>query len=171
MPGEAAMESSERAARDRTRAHGWRFTVLLALAGAMGCGPMGPIPGGRLGGSVEPAPDSWAFTADVETVQLETRPDDPHSVNAWCGAWSGSLYLPTSLILGVDDPAEREWVQNVLADPRVRIRINGKVYERRAVRVEDPAEREGARRALLEKYEVEADPHADAAWVFRLDPR
>jgi hypothetical protein len=50
------------------------------------------------------------------------------------------------------------------------VRIEGTVYPLRAVRVDDPAEREAARKMLLAKYEVEADEHATAAWIFRLDP-
>ena len=150
----------------------WTALLLLAVALLCGCGPLGPIPGGRLRGDLHSAPSSgWAFTEAIETIQLETSPDDPHSVNAWCGTFQGNLYVPTSLILGADDPEEREWVRNVLADPRIRIRIAGTIYELRAVRVDDATGREGARTALLAKYEVEADAHAEAAWIFRLGPR
>ena len=142
----------------------------LLLVGA--CGPIGPIPGGALRGPVHEgeAPD-WAFVADVENVQLESRPDDPYSVNVWCGEVDGRLYVPTSLILGPDDPNERSWVRNVIESPDVRLRIDGTVYELRAVRVDDQAERERVRSALLAKYEVEADAHAEQAWIFRMEPR
>jgi len=146
--------------------------TLLALAiFALACGPIGPIPGGRLSGPVENAPADWGFASDVGTIQLETRPDDPHSVNTWCGVVDGALYVPTSLIRGTDEPSEREWVANALADPRVRIRVGDSVYQARAVRVDDPTEREAARAALIAKYDVEPDPHSEAAWVFRMEAR
>ena len=147
--------------------------LLLALT-ACGCGPLGPIPGGGLRGEVvTESVDSWSFTFDHDTVQLETRPADPYSVNVWIIGHEGNLYVPTSLIAGTDEPSDRQWVQNVLADPDVRVRIDGRLYERRAGRVEDPAELEAVRAKLLAKYEVEKsdDGREVRAWIFRLEPR
>ena len=149
-----------------------RIPILLAVALATGCGgPISMVPGGELSGPVQATPADWAFSNDHETVQLETRPTDPYSVNVWCGAHEGALYVPTSLILGPDDPNERDWVRFVAEDPRVRLRIDGVVYELRAVRVEDPGEREAVRARLLAKYERENDDHAQQAWIFRMEPR
>ena len=133
---------------------------------------LGPLAGGRLRGDIYSGqiPD-WSFTQDVKTIQLETNPEDPHSVNTWCGVYQGALHIPTSLILGTDEPSERAWVKNVLADPNVRLRIDGVVYELRAVRVTDKDQLEGARASLLAKYDVEADHHSSGAWVFRMEAR
>lgn len=144
---------------------------LLAVGVLVACGPLGPISGGRLRGSVEAPPADWSAAHAAETVQLESHPDDPYSVNVWCGALDGRLYVPTSLILGPDDPSEREWVRNAMDDPRVRLRVDGVVYELVAVRVDDPAEIEAARAMLLAKYETEPDEHSGKAWIFRLEPR
>lgn len=163
-----------------SRAHraGRALGVLAAVASlsgclaCLGCGPLGPLPGGRLRGEVRSAPPpDWSFTSEVETVQVETRPADPYSVNTWCGDYRGALYVPTSLIFGADDPAERDWVKHVLSDPRVRLRIGGIVYELRAVRVEDAEEREAVRARMLAKYDVELDDHAENAWIFRMEAR
>ena len=149
----------------------WLIALLAAAASVAACGPLGPFPGGKLRGAVhQGAPPDWSFAQDEKQIQLETRPGDPYSVNVWCGVMDGKLYVPTSLILGTDDPAERGWVRNVLDDPRVRVRIEGTVYPLRAVRVDDPAEREAARKMLLAKYDTDADEHASAAWIFRLGP-
>jgi len=53
------------------------------LIGALACGPIVMIPGGALDGEVEPAPSDWTFSDEIKTVQLETSPDDPYSVNIW----------------------------------------------------------------------------------------
>jgi hypothetical protein len=148
------------------------LALVALLVVTSGCGPLGPIPGGALRGPVHEGPlPAWSTVADVEQIQLETRPDDPHSVNTWCGVHAGSLYVPTSLIRGADDPMEREWVRNVIDDPRVRARIDGVVYPLLAVRVEDDPELAAARAMLLEKYDVEPDDHVARGWIFRLDPR
>lgn len=146
--------------------------ALLTLLFGAACGPMGPLAGGALSGAVqEDPPPEWSGFADVEQIQVESRPSDPHSVNTWCGVVDGRFYVPSSLIMGPDDPSERGWVQHVLADPNVRLRIEDEVYELRATRVEDPAERERVRDALIAKYEVERDAQAEKAWIFRMEPR
>lgn len=145
--------------------------ISLGLLGAA-CGPLGPLPGGKLRGDAhQGALPPAAQLGAPETIQLETAPDSPHSVNTWIASHDGRLYIPTSLILGTDEPAERDWVRNVLADPAVRIRVDGVLYEGRLVRVENPAEREAARDALLVKYEEQRDEHSERAWIFRFEAR
>ena len=156
----------------RTRRRTFLASLLLAAAGfGLACGPVGPIRGVRLRGPVEPAPAVWSAIDSVRTVQLETRPDDPQSVNVWLGVVGGEPFIATSLIRGTDVPAERGWVKNVLADPRVRLRVDGRVHELKAIRVDDAAQAERVREAMMKKYDVDPDAHASAAWVFRLEPR
>ena len=144
--------------------------ALLALA----CGPIGPLSGGALSGDIAPSLiDDWTFANDHETVQLETNPEDPYSVNIWCASADGALYIPSSMILGPTVPTEREWVQNVLGNPLVRLRIAGTIYPLRAVRVDDEAEFDKARVALETKYEIDAserDPEREI-WIYRLEGR
>ncbi len=141
-------------------------TLLLAS-----CGPLGPIPGGELGGTLHAGPvTDWSFADAHETIQLEARGDGPYSVNVWCGVVDGKLYVPTSLILGPDDPTERSWVRYVADDPAVRLRIDGTLYDLTATRVEGE-ELERARAHLLAKYEEDGDDHSSKAWIFRMDPR
>jgi hypothetical protein len=140
----------------------------------LACGPLGPIPGGGLRGEVHAAPvRDWSFTDAKHTIQLETNPEQPHSVNTWCVGYDGNLYIPTSLILGTKDPSARGWVANVLENPLVRVRIDGRLYELRAVRVSDEQELETVRAKLIAKYdEVEAgEEQAEHAWIFRLESR
>jgi hypothetical protein len=145
------------------------FALAITLTA---CGPLGPIPGGALRGArANQPPTSWIDYADVEQIQLESRPLDPYSVNTWCGVYAERLYVPTSMILGADDPMERTWVKNVLDDPDVRVRIGDIVYPLRAVRVEDEKELLAVRQVLLAKYEIESDPHVEQGWIFRLEPR
>ena len=151
-----------------------RCTLFVFAATIAGCGPLGPMPGGRLGGEVHAqAVGDWSFTEAEQTVQIETNPTAPHSVNTWCVGLGPRLYVPTSMIRGPKTPTDRDWVKNVTADPRMRIRIDGEVYEVVAVRVTDPAEYATARAGLEKKYELgptDLDPEREI-WIFRLDPR
>ncbi len=157
----------------RRSARLWLALALLALA----CGPVGPIPGTRLGGAVVTAPvEDWSFTRDRLDIEIETRGGWlPHSVTTICMAVGPSLYVPSR------NAAGKRWVENVLRDPRVRVRIGDRIYERSAVRVTDAAELAPVALDFMRKYYgIEADgatflveppaPGADL-WVFRLDPR
>ena len=122
------------------------LALFVALAG-IACAPLGFLPGGRLSGeAAADYPADWAFTADVETVQVETRADGAYSVNTWCLALDGNLYLASK------NAQEKQWVQNVLVDPQVRVRVEGKLYEFRIVRVEDRATIEALEGVMYRKY-------------------
>jgi hypothetical protein len=148
--------------------------VLFALALTACDGPLGPFAGGALSGEGKPPPESWELAAGAEQVQLETNPAEPHSVNTWIGVVDGVAYIPSSMIRGPKQPSEREWVRNVGADDRVRVRIDGAIYELRAVRVADgSAEHRAAHDALVAKYaldEGDLDPER-SIWIYRLQVR
>ena len=108
--------------------------IVLSLA-LLACGPLGPLPGGRLSGEVAGAPPDWAFSDAEKNVQLETRPGDPYSVNVWGVAVGDHFYLASG------QAGESKWAQYIVEDPEVRLRVAGTVYEMRAVRVEGETER------------------------------
>jgi len=141
------------------------LSLALGLAGAIGCEPVGPMPGGELSGeTAQSLATDWAFTAAVETVEIETRPEDPYSVTTWCVGHEGHLYVPTK------DPDSRRWVGNLRADPRVRVRVDGTLYVGRLVEVSDPVEFEAAGAALIAKYEIERPTAEEKVALFRLEP-
>lgn len=131
-----------------------------ALAVALGAGPCGPIPGGALDGPVaaEPA-GGFSALGDRFACDVEVRPADPHSIRAGCFQRDGVPYV------GALAAPRKRWPAMVEADPHVRLRVSGTVYERTAVKITDPAERT----RLLSADP--AEPPADSHWVWRLDPR
>lgn len=142
--------------------------ALCACDAVSPIGPIGPIPGGKLQGDLTAAPVSdWSFTDRFETFELETRPSRPYSVTTWGIASNGDFYVPSR------DPQEKAWVQHVLSDPRVRLRVGQALYELRADRVRDGAEFDRAVAKLAKKYSLDR-PSGDAVgsvWLFRLIPR
>lgn len=151
-----------------------RISLLIAapiLLLALACGPIGPFAGGRLTGDVQPHPDNWASIDEIETFQMETRPDDPQSINIWSKSLDGQLYIATSLILGTDVASDRAWVKHVADNPNVRLRAGKQIFELKATKVEDAAVAARARAALIAKYDVAEDEHSDAAWIYRLVAR
>jgi len=140
------------------------LAAALAALLVLGCGPLATLPGGALSGTERPVPTSWDFTREVDTVQLETRPSEPYSVNVWCVAVDGELYVGGS--------RESAWTANVIADPRVRLRVGRNLFALRAVQATSDAAADAFLAATAEKYGVEIDPDRRAeAILFRLEPR
>jgi hypothetical protein len=65
-----------------------RLATALTLSMILGCGPFLLLPGGKLDGVAQSAPADWSIADEVDTVQLETNPHDPYSVNIWAAAMS-----------------------------------------------------------------------------------
>ena len=104
-------------------------------------------------------------TLAIETVQLETRPDDPYSVNVW-GVHVGHRFYVVA--------AEKDgrWARYIAEDPRVRLRLGDDLFELRAVLTDDPSELDAFLAAAKRKYDFEPKPEQRAkAALFRLEPR
>ena len=123
------------------------------------------MPGGKLEGAPTPIPQSWVFTDEVDTVQLETRPADPYSVNIWVIAMDPSLYVHAGA-------SRSTWVENMEADPNVRLKVDDSIYELTATRVTEQTEFDRFIAAYEKKYgrkprhEIIAD-----VYLFRLGAR
>jgi hypothetical protein len=101
----------------------------------------------------------------VDTVQLETRPAQPYSVNIWATAAGEQLYVHAG--------ANRStWVEYIEADPNVRLRVNESIYELAASRVEDQTEFDRFSAAYEKKYGRRPRNESVAeAYLFRLIAR
>ena len=132
------------------------------LAGAIQPTPEGR-PGMKLGGEVvrEPVSD-WGFSDADALVELESNAPWglAHSVTVVCASTGAQLYVPSVYSEGGGWPEARRWNRNVVRDPNVRIRIAGKLYERRALLVTVEAERAAAFAAFAPKYDAWAKWHA-----------
>jgi hypothetical protein len=142
-----------------------RTFVALASLMLWACGgPTALFPGGALSGPVRPVPESFEFARDAGTIQLESRPDDPYSVNIACAVVDDNLYVSAG-------DNKSQWVENMEANPLVRLRIKGDVYELRAQRVTDESEMQAFADEWI-KYSWARDPRSlDEVWVYRVAAR
>lgn len=148
----------------RTRAA--LFLALLLAAPLAGCErPFVLLPGGALEGPTAPAPADWSFTHAVKTIQLESRPAEPYSVNIWAIALGAHLYVHA----GANRSA---WVEHMEADPNVRVRVGETIYELAAARVQDQGEFDRFADAYEKKYgRRPRNENVAEAYLFRLGPR
>ena len=150
-------------ARSPVLAFAFAATAIVSLAA---CGdPLLLLPGGALEGRVAAAPESWAFTDAVQTVQLETRPAEPYSVNIWTVAVGEHVYVHA----GANRSA---WVEHLESDARARLRVEDAIYELSAERVAEQAEFDRFSDAYEAKYgRRPRNENAAEAYLFRLSAR
>ncbi len=139
--------------------------LLCTLAFVAACEPVLVFPGGELAGAEAPAPRDWSFSDDIETIQFETRPGDPYSVNIWVIALGSVLYVHA----GANRAA---WVEHIESDPSVRIRIGKEIYPLTAARVTDAAEFARFSDAYEKKYDRRPrNENVAEAYLFQLTSR
>lgn len=139
--------------------------VFLPVFALWACGgPVATFPGGQLDGPVKPAPESFAFAQDAGTIQLETRPDDPYSVNIACAVVAGDLYISAG-------DYKARWVENMEANPLVRLRIEGEIYELKANRVTEDDEMQAFATEWTKNAWARDPTTLDEVWVYRLEAR
>ncbi|MEZ4334162.1 MAG: DUF2255 family protein [Myxococcota bacterium] len=143
----------------------WLAAGPFALACLFGCGPTLLLPGGELSGPVAATPDDWGFSDAISTIQLETRPADPYSVNIWAVGIGDRLYVHAG--------ANRSrWVEHLIADPLARVRVGGTIHPVVATRVGDPAEFAVFADAYQKKYGMRPrNENVAEVYLYRLDAR
>ena len=154
------------------------FTI--AIVALVACNPKDRRPGTWLSGEVvaEPVAD-WSFANDEREIFVETRTwyGIPHSVTTVVVAHNGTLYVPSVYFEGGTFPEARFWNRNVVRDPRVRLQIGDRIFERKAVLVESQDEWNDVLAAFAAKIpfwqDLAAKPEGERPTVIflRMDPR
>ena len=114
----------------------------------------------------------WSFTDQFEEINVETRTwyFIPHSVTIYCALYNDKLYLFSAYYQGGEFPLGRFWNQNVLRDPRVRLKIGNQLFDRTVSVVTDPAEREAVHQSFIQKYTEWQSPGSANVHSFRVMP-
>lgn len=156
----------------------WLGCVLLLSLATACSSPFLVTSGGALRGPVVSEPvEDWGVTNSVDTFLLETRPVDPYSVIVNGVGARDDFYVASQgwrRVMGGSEKAR--WLDYIDADPRVRLGVEDRVYELRAVRIQDEEELARVRQLFQTKYGEEAESWGfwlseDPPWVYRLERR
>jgi hypothetical protein len=134
------------------------LALLVAGLGTLrivGLDPQERRPGLWLAGTLVTAPvTDWSFTDGHPTIFVQTRSwyGVPHSVTTSCVASGAHLYLTSTYRPGAQFPRDRRWNRNVVRDPRVRLKIGERLFDRRLTLVTDPSEKDAVLTAKARKY-------------------
>jgi hypothetical protein len=146
--------------------------LLLSVTGfePKGCPPTDrsfscKMPGLWLKGEAVTTPVAdWSFTDKIPQIKIQTQTPYllPHSVTIWCAVYNGNLYVTSY--------RGRQWVEDIIRDPRVRLKIGDQVFDRTLSVVGDPTEKAAVLQAKGRKYPQWKVPSVAAATVFRVNP-
>ena len=150
--------------------------VALVVGARFGDGPMGLLPGGPLeaGELVAGAEPDWTFARNIGEMEFQLV-EPPQSRTIWLQVYDKKLYVVSGYMNSAVGKLWKQWPAQALKDDRAVIRIDGKRYERKLVRIlDDRPVLEGIASEVNRKYG--AALHADMAasgdaWFFALPPR
>lgn len=128
-------------------------------------GPFIFAAGGQLSGTVSETPSAWQLASDSAVAQLETRPEDPYSINFTYVQLDGRFYVYAG-------DTRTNWVQHIEKNPLVRVRVDETIYLARAVRVMSDEELVQFANVWTGLSPFQRDPLAfEEVWLYRLEVR
>ena len=120
-------------------------------------------PGLALPGELqEQHPEDWGFTDRNREIAIEVRTPYwiPHSVTIWCASVDGNLFV------GARDPETKHWPGWTDRDPRIRLLIDGQIFEGQLFPVDNASRLERIRAAYQRKYELDEMYPGVRYWQF-----
>ena len=149
--------------------------ALFLVAARFHDGPLAMVAGGPLEAgelvAVPPEPD-WAFTRDIPTVELQLI-SPARSRTTWILEVDGRIYVPCAYPNNVIGRIWKQWPVEAERDGRAIVRVDGKRYARRLVRLREGDIVDKLTAELQRKYHAPATPAAvesGTLWLFELAP-
>jgi hypothetical protein len=122
------------------------------------------LPGLWLKGDLVATPvTDWSFTDKVQTIKIQTQSPIflPYSVSAYCAVYNGSLYVTSY--------RGRRWVEDIVRDPHVRLKIGNQLFDRTFSLIDDSDQKAAVLKAKGRKYPHWTVPPVSTATVFRVN--
>ncbi len=124
------------------------------------------LPGLWLRGDLVTTPvTDWSFTDKIQQIKIQTQTPYllPLSVTIWCGVYNGNLYVSSN--------PGKQWNDDVMRNPHVRLKIGDKLYDRTLVPISDPVEKEAVLKVKEKKYAGWKAPPVEKSSVYRVMPQ
>ena len=137
---------------------GLGLIVLLAVAYGylrfVGLEPQDRRPGTKLGGTPAEVPADLETLAGTQEVHLQTHPwhGIPFSVTTVIAYDDGELFVPSLYESVQPFPGSKYWNTVVARDPRIKLRVDGKLYDFEIYPIAEQAQFDRAFAALGRKY-------------------
>ncbi|MDA1370842.1 MAG: hypothetical protein O2971_08800 [Proteobacteria bacterium] len=134
-----------------------------------GYAPQDQSPGLWLSGElVNQTMSDWSFSDRVDEIFVQTRTPYliPHSVTTYCVTYNEQFYLFSAYYSGGDFPDARRWNQNVVRDPRVRLKIGDQLFDQTLIYVENESIRRPVHQAFADKYPQWTSPGLENVHIF-----
>jgi hypothetical protein len=158
------------------------LTVVLAVTGLLvgarfADGPLEIIAGGPFTSGetlTGPEPD-WSFLRDTQEVQFQLL-DPERSRTTWVVVHDGKPYIPSGYMNSWWGKIWKQWPFEAEKDGRILLRVDGRIYERQLVRLQDGPNVAPVVAELSRKYAGGANLPIEAVasgdlWLFELAPR
>ena len=142
------------------------FSLLACMLILSACdGPFIFAAGGDLSGNVTKVPARWQLDRDSAVAQLETRPEDPYSINFTYVQLDGRFYVYAG-------DTRQNWVKHIEQSPLVRVRVQDSIYPARAIRVMSDQELSEFAVVWANLSMFQRDPmNFEEVWLYRLEER
>lgn len=145
----------------------------IATAGAkqrFADGPNRVFSGGALiAGELHTGPDpDWSFVNQISTIEMQLL-EPPQSRRIWIAEHDQKIYVWSGYMSTLVGRMWKSWPLQAQRDGRAVLRIDGKRYERRLVRIQSGDELDGITAAITNKYPSQttrAVVEAGGVWVF-----
>jgi hypothetical protein len=151
--------------------------AVLVVAARFSDGPLAIVAGGPFkSGTVVDGPEpDWSFVHDVREVEFQLL-EPPRSRTTWILDHEGKAYIPSGYMTTWWGKLWKQWPHEAEKDPRILLRIDGKLYERTLVRVQNGPVVAPLLAELSRKYAGGREIPMDAMtsgylWLFELAPR
>ena len=134
-----------------------------------GYAPQDQSPGLWLSGElVNQTMSDWSFSDQVDEIFVQTRTPYliPHSVTTYCVTYNEQFYLFSAYYGGGNFPDARRWNQNVVRDPRVRLKIGDQLFDQTLIYVENESIRRPVHQAFADKYPQWTSPGLENVHIF-----
>ncbi len=153
----------------------WLYLALIGVE------PKDRRPGTLLAGEDAAVPADWSFVNQTDSageVHLETYPwyGVPFSVTTVIAEDNGTLFVPSIYSEVLKFPGDKFWNKVVASDPRIRLRVAGKLYSLSIYPVTDSARFDQGLQALANKYpfwakKLDEQPDERKYVLLQLKPR